>query len=141
MKPTILALAAVVTATGLIAAHKAPAPSNLPPPPASGAGLASGQCLRSHAIRGHTMVDNYTLLLGSDRHEVYRVTFKGACLAGAMSSDPIITEQRSGSDLVCRPLDLDIAISKGGIASPCIVDSIAKLSAEQARALPPRLRP
>lgn len=141
MKPTILALAAVVAATGMIAARKPPEPSNLPPPPPSGASLEKGQCLRSHEIRGHTVVDKQTMLLGSNRREVYRVTFKGACLAGAVSSDPIITEQRTGSDLVCRPLDLDIAISKGGIASPCIVDSIVKLTAEQASALPPRLRP
>ena len=139
MKPTILAFAAVVAATGMIAAQKLP--SNLPPPPPSGAGLAKGQCLRSHEIRGHTVVDRNTMLLGSNQREVYRVTFKGACLAGAVSSDPIITEQRTGSDLVCRPIDLDIAISKGGFAMPCIVDSIAKLTPEQASALPPRLRP
>jgi Family of unknown function (DUF6491) len=141
MKPTILTLAAIVGAAGMIAAQKPPAASNLPPAPPSGAGLETGQCLRSHEIRGHTVVDKQTMLLGSNQREVYRVTFKGACLAGAVSSDPIITETPPGSQLVCRPIDLDIAISKGGFAMPCIVDSIAKLTPEQASALPRRLRP
>lgn len=115
--------------------------ANLPPPPPSGAGLAAGQCFRTHDIRSHTVADDHTLLLSVGQRDVYRVTLRGGCLAGASSSDPIITEQPPGSQITCRPLDLDLSIATAGATSRCIVDSIAKLSPEQAAALPGRLRP
>jgi hypothetical protein len=66
---------------------------------------------------------------------------RGRCLTASSSSDPIITRQRSGTDLVCRPIDLDISISRSGFESACIVQSITKLTATQVAALPPKLRP
>ena len=133
------AVLATLNLAGCAAAPRQEA--NLPPPPASGVGLASGECIRSHEIRGHTVVDSRTMLLATQQRRVYRVTFSGACLAGAVSSDPIITESPPGSQLICRPLDLDLSISKGGFATPCIVDSIEQLSPGQVAALPGRLRP
>jgi hypothetical protein len=113
----------------------------LPPAPPSGAALASGDCFRSHDIRGHTVGDAQTLFLRVNRGDVYRVTMSSACLAGAISSDAIITRQPPGSSIVCRPIDLDIGITKSGFESRCIVDSLAKLSPAEVEALPRKLRP
>jgi hypothetical protein len=66
---------------------------------------------------------------------------KGGCLAGAIPSDPIITRSPPGSSMICRPLDMDMAISRGGFETPCIVDSIVKMSAEEVAALPSKIRP
>jgi hypothetical protein len=43
--------------------------------------------------------------------------------------------------MICRPLDMDMAISRGGFETPCIVDSIVKMSAEEVAALPSKIRP
>lgn len=115
-------------------------PANLPPPPAQGAGLASGQCFRSSDMRGHKVVDASTMLVRA-RSNVYRLTFAGSCAAGAVSSDPIVTRVPPGSATVCRPLDLSLSIAKGGFPTPCIVSSIDMLTPEQVAELPKRLRP
>lgn len=102
---------------------------------------AANQCFRSQEIRNHTIENRSTLLVNVRGKEVYRIGMKGSCLAGATSSDPIVMRSPPGSPLICKPIDLDIAISKGGFASPCLVDSIARLSPEEVAALPKKLKP
>jgi len=140
MKLAIISLAALA-AFGATAAFAAkPSPLATPAPP-SGAGLPTGQCFRSSDIRNHTIADRDTLLLSVNGKETYRVTMKGGCLAGAISSDPIITRNPPGSPIICKPIDMDIAIGRNGFASHCIVDSIAKMSPDEVAALPKKLKP
>ncbi|WP_296599382.1 DUF6491 family protein [Phenylobacterium sp.] len=141
MRFAIIALAAAsfaAVATGALAAK--PSPLTTPKPPA-GTGLPNGQCFRSADIRNHTIADKDTLLLSVNGKATYRVTMNGACLAGAMSSDPIITRSPPGSPIICKPIDMDIAIGRNGFSSHCIVDSIVKMSPEEVAALPKKLRP
>lgn len=139
MRFVVIALAA--GAAALSSAALAAKPSPLGPAPASGTGLPAGQCIRSSEIRNHTVGDRNTLLIGVQGNGAYRVTMKGACLAGANSSDPIITRSPPGATLICKPIDMDVAISIGGFATPCIVDSIVKMAPEEVAALPRKLKP
>ena len=108
----------------------------------AGAPLASGECFRSTEIRGHTIADASTMLIDVRGREVYRVGVGGRCFAGATASDPIVTRSPPGSQTICRPIDLDLAISVGGFpATPCIVNSITRLTPEEAAALPKKLKP
>ena len=133
----VLAAAAAAVSTVAIAAKTSP----LPPPPPSGTGLPSGECIRSHDIRNHTVVDNRTMLIDYNGKETYRVTMRGACLAGAVSTDPIITREPPGTTLICKPIEMDVGIVKSGFETRCIVDSIVKLTPEELAALPKRLKP
>jgi hypothetical protein len=98
-------------------------------------------CFRTHDIRNHTLGDDRTIYLNVNGREVYRVGVRGACLAGATSTDPLVMRQPPGTQIVCRPIELDISVDKGGVESTCIVDSIARMSPAEVEALPPRLRP
>ena len=138
---TILAATTLAAVGGAAIAAKTPASSPLGPPPPAGTGLPTGQCIRSHDIRGHTIADKNTMLISVNGRKVYRVTVDGACLGGAVSSDPIITRSPPGSTIICKPIDMDVAISKGGFATPCIVDSIVKMAPEEVAALPKKLKP
>lgn len=117
----------------------------LPPPPAEpyATGLSGADCFRSADIVNHTFGDDQTLYLNVRGRGVYRVEMTGACLAGTLQSDPILMRQPPGSSLVCRPLDLDISLSRagGGFTTSCIVRSISRLTPEQVMALPERVRP
>jgi len=143
MRHLIIALAAGAAALSippLAGAAKPPLP--LGPAPESGTGLPTGQCFRSSDIRSHKFADDRTMLVNVRGKEVYRVTMRGSCLAGAIDSDPLITRVPPGSNLVCKPIDLDLAVTKGGgFSTPCIVDSIVKVSAEEVAALPRKLKP
>lgn len=136
-----LAASAAILAVAGVALAARPSPLTTPPPP-QGTGLPSGQCIRSHDIRNHVIADDRTLLLSvGNRRDVYRVTVDGGCLAGALDSDPIVTRNPPGSEIICKPIDMDLGISKSGFGSRCIVDSIVKLTPEELAALPKKKRP
>ena len=139
MKLTIIALAA--TAATLSTAAIAAKVSPLGAAPPRGTGLPAGQCFRSHNIRNHTIGDRDTLLIDGGNKSTYRVTVGGGCLAGATTSDPIITRNPPGSDIICKPIDMDIGILKNDFETRCIVESIVKLTPDEVAALPKRLRP
>lgn len=140
-----LALATLVGAAAALAAcaeyYPPPPPPPLGAPPPAATALSPGQCFRTMEIRNHTIGDDRTLYIDVGGDRVYRVGMSGACLAGAVSSDPLVMRQPPGSSIVCRPLDLDISISKGGFTTPCIVQSIMLLTPEEVVALPPKIRP
>ena len=139
MKVSIFALAATAATLSTVAIAAKVSP--LGDAPARGTGLPTGQCIRSHDIRNHTVLDRNTLLISGSDRSTYRVTMKGGCLAGASSSDPIITRNPPGSDIICKPIDMDIGIDRSGFETRCIVDSIVKLAPEQVALVPKNLRP
>lgn len=144
MRLAMIALAATTAALSTAAVTTvalAAKPSPLSAAPPSGTGLPAGQCIRSREIRNHTVVDNQTLLVDVAGKATYRITMRGACLGGAISSDPIITRNPPGQEIICKPIDLDIGISKSGFESRCIVDSIVKMSDEEVAALPRKHKP
>jgi hypothetical protein len=147
MRPVLASLAGL-SALALIGCAdpyyaEAPAPGAYAVPAAAVApDRLPGGCFRSHDIRAHSIAnDGHTLYLDVEGRGVYRVTTNGACLAGAVSSDPLVMKQPPGSEYICRPMDLDVSVSKGGFPSPCIVDSITPMSPAEVAALPRRLRP
>jgi hypothetical protein len=140
------------TALSVLAAAAALAACAANPPPrqamaAGDAGVdvtATAQCFRYSQIRNHKKGDDTTLYLALTGGSVYRLDMAGACLAGAMSSDPLVLTRRGSSDMVCSPIDLDLKIgggSPGSFPRPCIVDRISRLTPEQAAALPPNVKP
>ena len=141
-----LAFASLVAASATLAAcaeYLPPPPPGplLPPPPPPGAFLVSGDCFRSADIRNHKVGDDQTLYIDVSGRGAYRIGMSNNCLAGAISSDPLVMRQPPGSSIICRPIDLDVGVSKGGMESRCIVESIVRLTPAEVDALPPKLRP
>ena len=99
------------------------------------------QCFRVSQMDGHTVGDPSTLYVGVRNREVFRIDMHGACLAGANMGDPLVIETVGGTDLVCKPIDLDLKVAGTIGLSPCIVKSITKLTPPQIASLPPKLRP
>ena len=104
------------------------------------AAAGSRQCFARRDVRNHTVGDARTLYLDINGREVWKVQMSNSCLASAVSSDPLIFRNDTGSQSVCRPIDLDITVSAAG-PSRCIVSSISKLTAAEVAALPKKMRP
>lgn len=123
--------AAVLCASLAGAAAAQPAPS------------AQGMCFDTRDMGNHTIADDHTVYVRVRQHEVYKLGMRGACLAGAMSSDALILRSPPGSTHICKPIDLDISVAHqgSGFATPCIVDSIIKLTPTEIAALPKKARP
>lgn len=103
--------------------------------------VEAGTCFRMSQIRGHKKLDNQTLVVEVGKGAIYRWEMGGQCLAGTSSSDPLILEPAGGSDVICKPIDLNLKIQTGPIASPCIIKSFTRLTPEQVAALPAKARP
>ena len=140
MKPIVLAsflAAAALTGAAGPAGHSASTP------PAVDAALTStgaGKCFYRRDVRNHTVGDAHTLYLDIAGREVWRVQMSNACLASAVSSDPLIIRNQTGGQSVCKPIDLDIAVSAAG-ESRCIVAGISRLTPAEVAALPKKMRP
>jgi hypothetical protein len=100
----------------------------------------AGACFRRSDIRNHTVGGPKTLYFDVAGRDVYRVEMSNPCLTSAVSSDPLIMRNQTGTQSVCKPIDLDITVSAAG-PSHCIVSSIAKLSPAEVAALPKKMRP
>ncbi|HEY9234135.1 MULTISPECIES: DUF6491 family protein [Phenylobacterium] len=132
MQRLLLAAAFAALASGpALAADQATAPAQ------------ANQCFRVSQIHNHTKADDRTLYLSvRNGKEVFRLDMAGACLAGVSSSGPLVLTPTAGTDLVCRPLDLDLKVRMApGALTPCIIRSITRLTPEQVATLPPKVRP
>ena len=98
---------------------------------------AKQSCFWTRDLRNHTVADDHTLYFDVGGRAVYRVTTSDNCLAGTVSSDPIVLRQRGASGQICRPLDLDLSVR----GARCIVSSLTKLTPEEKAALPRKVRP
>lgn len=146
-----LALTALVGAAAALAgctdAYPPPEGPPGPPPPLASAGLPSN-CFRTRDIDSHRVASDRTVYIKVARRDVYRLDMASSCLSGAGPSDPLVIREPAGVPYACRPVDLDISIAHtiglglgGGAPTPCIVQSMARLTPAQATALPDRYRP
>lgn len=95
-------------------------------------------CFLRSDIRNHTVGDDHTLYFDVAGKGVYRSVMSNACLAGEVSSDPIVMRDRTGSGRICTKLDLDVRTARG---TRCIVDHVEQLSPQEVAALPRKQRP
>ncbi len=110
--------------------------------PAQAAGSAANHaCFRMHDVQNHSVVDNHTIYVSVNQRDVYRITTSNNCFATKTRSDPLITRSSGGSDMICKPIDLDLKVGGSGGVSACIVSAIDKLTPAEAAAIPKKLRP
>jgi hypothetical protein len=94
-------------------------------------------CFLTRDIRNHTVGDDKTMYIDVGGRSVYRVAMSSNCLAGSTSSDPYVLKDTTGSGRICNKLDFDVSVR----GNRCIVDSITKLTPQEAAALPKHVRP
>ena len=121
-----------------------------PTPAPTASAEASAACFRTRDITNHRIVNDNTVYIQVARRDVFRLEMVGHCLAGTGGSDPLVIRTRAGSTLACRPVDLDISVARGvgttgnlrsSARTPCIVQSMTRLTPDQVAALPSRSRP
>jgi hypothetical protein len=109
--------------------------------PTVASAAAGDACFRTSEINSHRKADDKTLYLKVGLKDVYKVTAKNACLAGGMRDDGLVVGAPP-SGVVCKAIEFDLAIRQGGgHATPCLVESIVKLTPQEAAALPKGVRP
>ena len=64
----------------------------------------------------------------------------GSCPTLLIPNAHLVTVFR-GPTQVCSAVDLDMKVSDGGIATPCLVDKITPMSPAEVKALPAKLQP
>lgn len=135
-------IVSLLAAAALSACAQARAPAAAQSAEGSTITSAPPRCFRMSQIRNHRIAENDTIYLKVGFRAYYKVTTVGSCAATAMPDETLIMSTASGSDLICRPIDLDLKIRHSAdFISPCIVKDIVKLTPEQVAALPKKFKP
>jgi hypothetical protein len=111
--------------------------------PAMAAPVNAGKCFFISQFENWKAADDHTMYISAGLNQYYRIDLSGRCPALMWPDSHLVTRWR-GSSSVCSALDWDLKISQGatrGFAQPCIVKSMTPLTAEQASAIPKKLRP
>ena len=140
MKLLTLVAVAVAGALSGAAGPAGQAAISVPGVDTAATAASTDTCFKRRDIRNHTVGGPKTLYLDVAGRDVYRIEMSNSCLVSAVSSDPLIFNNQTGSQSVCKPLDLDITVAAAG-PSKCIVSSISKLSPAEVAALPKKMRP
>lgn len=95
-------------------------------------------CFWTRDIQSHSFGGPGTIYLRVRSKDVYRLESKGNCTGSHLQGDPLIFDPAPQSGMVCSPLDLNLKIGRPGAgpATPCIIDSIHKMTPAEVAALP-----
>ena len=119
----IAAAAAVLGLAG--AAHAADAPAKTPAP----------ACFFSSNWDGWRSPDEKTIYFRVNVRDIYKVDLSfGSSLL--MWPDSHLISRIRGTNEICQPIDLDLAVAQDGIRDPLFVKAITKLTPEQIAAIP-----
>ena len=71
----------------------------------------------------------------------YRIDLANRCASLPYEGNHLVLTPAGGTDLICRPIDLDLKVSEGGAKEPCFIQSITRLTPEEAAAIPRKVKP
>ena len=71
----------------------------------------------------------------------YRIDLASRCSALPFEGNHLVLTPTPGSDMICRPIDLDLKVSENGVQESCFIQSITRLTPEEAAAIPRKARP
>lgn len=103
---------------------------------------SSSQCFFSRNFEGWKAPDAKTIYIRVNMHDYYRLDLGATCPSLLWPSVHLITKWR-GSDSVCSAVDWDLQVAQtgSGIATPCIVKKMTKLSPAEAAEIPAKFKP
>ena len=115
---------------------------------ALGAGVAGAEegskrsCFFISQFNNWKAADDKTLYIRVGVNRFYRLDLANSCRT-AMWPDAVMINKWRGSNAVCSHLDWNIQVSQraDGIPEPCIVTKMTELTADEAAALPRKVKP
>jgi hypothetical protein len=99
----------------------------------------NAQCFRSTEIQSSKQATETQLNVKLRDGRYLQIQTKGRCFDTFEA--PYILTFRGGSDMICRPIDIDLKAGPQGVQQTCFVDKIVPMTKEQMLALPPRQQP
>ena len=128
---SIIALATVWLGTSAAAA-----PASPPAPPAAVSRHVAPECFYANQWQGWRALDARAMLIRVNMHDIWRVEFAQECPAMLSPGVHWISKFRGG-DLVCGPIDLDLAVADTtGFRETCIVTGLKKLTPDEITRIP-----
>ena len=128
MRRYSIALAAV-TALAAGQATVQAAPADQPPQ----------QCFRSSDIDTSVQANRTQLNIKTRNNRYYQIQTKGVCFT-TLGVEPYVLTTH-GTDLICKPIDIDLAAGPDGFKTPCIIDKIVPMTKAEVSVLPKREQP
>ncbi len=106
-----------------------------------GAGGANDNCFRLSQLSNTRPDGDRRIYLRVGVNSFYRIDLASRCSSLPFEGNHLVITPTPGSDLICRPIDLDLKVSEGGVSEPCFIKSITRLTPEEAAAIPRKVKP
>jgi hypothetical protein len=124
---------ALAAAAALLALHATSAAAD----PAS----SGGSCFRMSQLQSTRPDGDSRIYLRVGVNTFYRIDLAFRC-PELQEDQGLVMTPAGGRDEICTPLDLDLRVRLlGGGSTPCMIKSIAKLTPEEAAAIPKKAKP
>jgi hypothetical protein len=71
----------------------------------------------------------------------YRIDLAHRCTSLPYADNGLVLTPAGGGNLICSPIDLDLKVNDHGALEACFIQSITRLTPEEAAAIPKRAKP
>ena len=108
--------------------------------PASAAG-PNDNCFRLSQVSSTHADGDRTIYVRVGVSSFYRIDLANRCASLPYQGNHLVLTPTPGSDMICRPLDLDLKVSDHGVQESCFIKSITRLTPAEAAAIPKKVKP
>ena len=99
-------------------------------------------CFYVNQWNGWKAADDHTVYLRVSGNKIYEIDMARSCPELQIPGARLITNDRSGTGLMCSAVDWDLKVSDGhGVVVPCIVSGISEMTPDEVAAIPKKDMP
>ena len=108
--------------------------------PASAAS-ANDNCFRLSQVSSTHADGDRKIYVRVGVNSFYRIDLAHRCASLPYQGNHLVLTPTPGSDMICHPLDLDLKVSENGAHESCFIQSITRLTPEEAASIPRKVKP
>ena len=125
--PALPVLAAALALAGAFASPAGAQPNN--------------NCFRLSQVSSTHADGDRRIYVRVNVNDFYRLDLANRCASLPYQGNHLVLTPTPGVDLICHPLDLDLKVSENGSREACFIQSITRLTPEEAAAIPRKVKP
>ncbi len=102
---------------------------------------AADSCFRVSQMQGTHADGDRRIYVRVGVNTFFRLDLAHRCASLPYADRGLVLTPAGGNDLICSPIQLDLKVNDNGALEPCTIQSITRLTPEEAAAIPKKVKP